>query len=100
MAPDGKARPTLPTQLPPLDDDSDLSDLDDNAAPAPQPDPQAPDPLTAPRVRPIQVGEWLRNVITTRIMDSDHEATTRKLLQSRQWGAGVSRGAEAIAMFT
>ncbi|MFM7986424.1 MAG: hypothetical protein ACKPKO_44640, partial [Candidatus Fonsibacter sp.] len=30
-------------------------------------------------------------------MDADKDAITKKLLQSRQWGIGVSGGAEAIA---
>ena len=32
-------------------------------------------------------------------MDTDREATTKELLQARQWGTGVSGGAEAIAIF-
>ena len=44
------------------------------------------------------MGEWLRKFFTRRILDSDKTATTKKLLQSRQWGIGVTGGAEAIAI--
>ena len=55
-------------------------------------------PTTTPAVRPTQGGEWLRKVITRRILDADKLAATKKLLQSRQWGIGVTGGAESIAI--
>eukprot|EP00974_Lingulodinium_polyedra_P123609 11187440-Lingulodinium_polyedra.AAC.1 len=44
-----------------------------------------------PRVRPIQVREWIRKVFTQRINNVEAEAATRKQLQARQWGAVGSR---------
>ena len=105
--------PLLPTQLD-IDGDSDFektgevegtnqSNLHETTAPdnLPPPTPQNPpttDPSQTQAVRPIQVGEWLRQAITRRILDSDKAATTRKLLQPRQWGIGVIGGAEATAI--
>ena len=89
--------PVLPTQLDP-DDDSDLgTDTTEDTFSSIEPPQPTEQPGDVPAVRPIQVGEWLRKVITRRIMDADKPAITRKLLQSRQWGIGVSGGAEAIA---
>ena len=39
-----------------------------------------------------------RKVLTRRILDSDKDAITEKLLQSRQWGTRVTCGAEAVAL--
>ena len=96
--------PLLPTQL--EDDDSDFEDTTVHptappstpAQPALAPTPPTPEQPTTPAVRPIQVGEWLRKVITRRILDTDKATTSKKLLQSRQWGIGVTGGAEAIAI--
>ena len=85
-----------PPLLDPDDSDSDLGEDCDGAAPQ---DLTHTDPTTPPPARPVQVGEWLRKVITTRSMDTDHETTTRQMLQARQWGTRVSGGAEAIAIF-
>jgi len=101
-------RPILPTQL---DNNTDSdSDFEATALPLPQRQqattqppsstqtPPAHTTPTTPSVRPIQVGEWVRKVITRRILDSDKTATTKKLLQPSQWGIGVTGGAEAIAI--
>eukprot|EP00974_Lingulodinium_polyedra_P041509 3988191-Lingulodinium_polyedra.AAC.1 len=39
-----------------------------------------------PKLRPIQVGEWFRKVITKRINNVEQVATQRKQLHARQWG--------------
>eukprot|EP00974_Lingulodinium_polyedra_P064014 6182931-Lingulodinium_polyedra.AAC.1 len=52
-----------------------------------------------PKIRPIQVGEWIRKVVTKRINNVEQTATQRKQLHARQWGGTrVSGGAEAIAI--
>ena len=89
-------RPALPTQLDP-GSDADLGsdnffDVDDDAGPtaptrrrqaSPAYSPPIP-PASAPPLRPSQVGEWLRKVITRRILDADKDAITNNMLRSKQ----------------
>ena len=51
----------------------------------------------AKHVRPAQAWESLRKAINERMLDCDADANTRKTLQARQWGTGVSGGADAVA---
>ena len=57
------------------------------------PEPASP-PI--PKVRPIQMGEFLRKVISKRILAAARGGIDAAVLGARQWGVGADGGAEGI----
>ena len=53
-------------------------------------------PSSKPLVRPIQMGEFLRKYVTRRMLAVDKLRIQCSMANARQWGVGVSGGAEAI----
>ena len=85
-------------------DDGATSELDDvlesavtDAAPA-----EPADGVTADspvKVRPIQMGEFMRKYVSKRLLSINSSDLAKTLLEMRQLGAGAAGGAEALAIF-
>ena len=54
---------------------------------------------TTPKVRPVQMGEFLRKWVSRRLMVLNSGDVSRVMMAMRQLGVGVSAGAEALAFF-
>ena len=54
---------------------------------------------TPVKVRPIQMGEFLRKWVSRRLASLSAKDVTRVMLHARQLGVGISGGAEALATF-
>jgi hypothetical protein len=52
-----------------------------------------------PKVRPIQMGEFLRKYVSRRLLALSATDITRIMVSTRQLGVGTSGGAEALAIF-
>ena len=50
-----------------------------------------------PKVRPIQMGEFLRKLLVRRTLHVNRLSLQKTMLSLRQWGVGAPGGAEAIA---
>ena len=72
-------------------DDGDIS-----MASAAAPDTEQPE---TPKVRPIQVGEWLRRWVSRRLLTLNKRDIGKVMVAMRQLGVGMSGGAESLAIF-
>jgi hypothetical protein len=86
------------------EDDGATSELDDvlesavtDAAPAEPADGVTDD--SPVKVRPIQMGEFMRKYVSKRLLSINSSDLAKTLLEMRQLGAGAAGGAEALAIF-
>ena len=52
-----------------------------------------------PKARPIQMGEFMRKLVSKKLLLLNSSDLTKIFLEMRQLGAGVAGGAEALAIF-
>ena len=52
-----------------------------------------------PKVRPIQMGEWLRKWVSKRLLRLNASDIGKIMVATRQLGVGTPGGAEALAIF-
>ena len=71
--------------------------MDTDSAAAAQEDSHMEEASPRPKVRPIQMGEFLRKFLVRRTLHVHRLRTQRTMLSCRQWGVGAPGGSEAIA---
>ncbi len=60
---------------------------------------EAPVQGQSPKVRPIQMGEFLRKYVSRRLLALDEKEIARFMTAVRQLGCGTQGGMEALAIF-